>query len=283
MKYPKVFVIILNYNGRNTVRRCLDSVYKCDYPNLEVVLVDNNSSDGSFEYIKKRFSKVHFIKNSENLGFSAGNNVGIKFALERMAQYVFLLNNDAWIQEDTISKLVQFSKHYPSAGIISPLILKEDNKPWFSGGRIDWMRMRTVHNDNNQMHNDYITGCAMLVKKEVFGKIGLFDEDYFLYYEDADFSLRAKKAGFEVKVCKDCAVHHSEKSEVENPNKVYWLVLSGIIFFKKNTPRYWKPWVTIYLFLRKLKNKRDVKRGDSEIARKVQQAYKDAKLFFTKK
>jgi len=283
MKQSKIFVIILNYNGKGTLRECLDSVFKADYPGLEIVLVDNNSIDGSFEEMKKRFSRVHFIKNSENLGFSAGNNVGIRFALERMADYVFLLNNDAWVKKDIFHKLIQFSKKHPRTGIISPLILKPDESIWFSGGEIDWVRMRTRHVNDNRVNSDYVTGCAMLIKKEVFAKTGLFDEDYFLYYEDADFCVRAKNADFDVKIDREAVAYHREVSEIGNLNKTYWLVLSGLVFFRKNTPKLWRPWMKIYLFFRKMKNKRDIKKGiNVKTATKVQKAYEDCANFLRK-
>lgn len=280
MKKTKIFVIILNYNGKDTLRECLDSVFKVDYPGLEIVLVDNNSVDGSFEDMKKRFSKVHFIKNSENLGFSAGNNVGIRFALERMADYVFLLNNDAWVNENTFPKLMEFTDKHPGVGVVSPLILKPDHTIWFSGGEVDWFRMRARHTSSNRINSDYVTGCAMLIRKDVFSKIGLFDEDFFLYYEDVDFCTRAKNVGFGVKIARDAVVCHREMSEISNLNKIYWLVLSGLVFFKKNTPRSWRLWMRFYLYLRKRKNKRDIKKNiNKKTALKVQKAYQDAENF----
>jgi len=98
---PKIFIIILNFNGQDVLAQCLSSVYQSDYLNFEVVVVDNNSSDGSLEQAMKSFSRVHFIKNSENFGFSKGNNVGIRWALEKFADYVLVLNNDAVIDNDS--------------------------------------------------------------------------------------------------------------------------------------------------------------------------------------
>lgn len=281
---PKVFIIVLNYNGKENIKKCLSSLFKVEYPNFEVVLVDNDSKDGSLEIAKSDFSKAYFIKNSCNLGFSAGNNVGIKFALERMANYVLLINNDTEVEKDFLTRLVFFGEKNEKAGIISPVIFDgERKKIWFSGGKIEWLRMKTLHETDAKTEEayetEYLSGCAMLVKAAVFKKIGLFDEDFFLYYEDADLTLRAKAAGFKNFIVSSSWIYHFEKSEEAKMkmNKIYWLVVSGLIFFKKNTPFWLMSWIKIYVFLRKIKNYSDVRFEKSETAKTVQRAYKDFK------
>jgi GT2 family glycosyltransferase len=277
MRDPKVFIIILNYNGKDILKKCLESVYLCEYSNREVVVVDNNSSDDSFEEARKHFSKFHFIKNNKNIGFAAGNNVAIRWALEKMADYIFLLNNDAFLEKDTITILIEEAEKKKEVGILSPLIyLGNSNKIWFSGGKINWLKMRVEHQDSIKS-TEYITGCAMLIKKDVFKKIGLLDESFFLYYEDADFSYRAKKEGFELKIVSNAIVHHFEKSS-RNIDKIYYLVLSGIKFFRKNSNFLMRLYIEGYLLVRKLKNKRDlIKEPQSQIKLLVQKAYKDLK------
>lgn len=281
-KFPKVFIVVLNYNGKEVIKTCLSSLFKLDYPNFEIVLVDNNSNDESLEMAKTNFSKAHFIKNSQNLGFSAGNNIGIRFSLERMAEYVLIINNDVEVERDFLGRLVEAGEENPKSGILSPVIFNgEKNKIWFSGGKIKWLRMKTIHEQDPKTEEiyetEYLSGCAMLIKAEVFKKIGIFDEDFFLYYEDADLTLRAKKAGFKNLVVSSSWIYHFEKSEEVKPNKIYWLVASGLIFFKKNTPPLFRPWVGLYVLGRKLKNYLDIKFRKSEIAEAVQRAYKDFK------
>ncbi len=281
---PKVFVIILNYNGRETLFHCLSSVFRSDYPDLKVVVVDNNSQDESLEIAKKNFSQAYFIENSENIGFAAGNNIGIRFALERMADYIFLLNNDAEVERKTISNIIQIAEKNSSLGILSPLIYKnKTEKIWFAGGKIDWLRMRAIHTDfkikskkSKLWSTDYISGCAMLIKKEVFKKIGLLNEDYFLYYEDVDFSWRAYQSGFQLMVTSESRVYHFEKSEENKPAKIYWLVLSGILFFRKNAPLLWRPYISVYLWLRKIKNQMDLKWRNNQFALETRRAYRDS-------
>ncbi len=283
MNYPKVFIIILNYNGKDVVSRCLSSVFKINYPNFEVVFVDNNSTDGSLEAARRNFSKANFIKNEENLGFGAGNNIGFRFALERRADFVLALNYDTEVDADFLTKLIAVASQDEKIGILSPVIFDGYTKQvWFSGGEIDWLKMSTQHWKNVQTkdywESDFITGCSMLIRAEVCKEIGLFDEDYFLYWEDADFSLRAKKAGFKAVVVSASWVDHFEKSEThKRSNKIYWLVLSGSIFFKKNTPAWLRPWMSTYFIARRAKNWLDVKFRKTELALVVQKAYKDFK------
>jgi hypothetical protein len=279
-QYPKVNIVVLNYNGKDCLKKCLASLFCLDYPNFEVVVVDNNSQDGSLEAARQSFSRATFIKNESNLGFSVGNNVGIKYSLEKMADFVLLLNNDTEVEKEFLSRLIKDTLIHSEAGIFSPLIFSGDGKSvWFSGGKIDWLRMKALNErdliENNQTNSDFISGCAMLVRAEVFSRIGLLDEDFFLYWEDVDFSVRAKKAGFSLLVVASSHIRHFEKSEDTKKNKIYWLVLSGILFFNKNTPRNLRLWIFAYMILRKIKNWRDVKKRGTEIDLAVKKAYID--------
>ncbi len=271
---------MLNYNGESVIKNCLSSVFKIDYPNYEVVVVDNNSTDGSLELAKTNFSKAYFIKNDRNLGFSAGNNVGIRFSLERMADYVLLLNNDTEVEKDFLTRLVQAGEADSGAGILSPVIFEGKSRNiWFSGGRIDWLRMKTLHEKdvkNQEVYEtEFITGCSMLIKARVFQKIGLLDEDFFLYWEDADFSFRSQKAGFKNLIVSSSWVYHFEKSCQDKIKKTYWLVLSGLMFFQKNASWKMRFWLNIYLRLRKIKNKTDLKKVDNQLSQSVKKAYDD--------
>jgi GT2 family glycosyltransferase len=143
---PKIFVIILNFNGQDVLAQCLSSVYQSNYLNFEVVVVDNNSNDTSLEQAKKSFSRANFIKNSENFGFSRGNNVGIRWALEKFSDYILILNNDTVLEKTTLSELVQAIQRNESVGIVSPVIFSADNNSvWFAGGTVDWRKMKTNH------------------------------------------------------------------------------------------------------------------------------------------
>lgn len=281
-KWPKIFIVVLNYNGYGVVKKCLSSVFKTEYPNFEVVFVDNDSKDGSLEEAKLNFSKAHFIKNGSNFGFGAGNNVGIRFALERMADYVLLLNNDTIVDPKFLTKLISVAEK-EKAGIASPVIFDYQGKNiWFSGGKINWWKMKTVHRNKPStkefFESDFISGCSMLVSKDVFAEIGLFDEDFFLYWEDADLSFRAKKAGFKNLIVSSSWIYHLEKSQKDSKSKIYWLVFSGLLFFQKNASFWQRYYLKVYVWIRKIKNQLDLalRRNKAE-ATLVKKAYKDFK------
>lgn len=278
--FPKVSIIILNYNGKDCLKKTLSSVLKINYPNFEVVLVDNNSIDGSLEMAKGLFPNVNIIKNSQNVGFSAGNNVGIEYSLERGADFVVLLNYDTEVKNSFLFRLIESMEENPKNGVGSPVIFKnKEEEVWFSGGKIDWFRMKTNHVTKpireDYLNSDFISGCSMIIRAEVFKEVGLLDEDFFLYWEDADFSVRAKRAGYRLMVSAKSQIFHFEKSQEKKENKVYWLVISGLIFFKKNCPLWLKPWIFFFIIIRKIKNKIDLRLRKNSINEAVKKAYQD--------
>lgn len=220
----KVAVVILNYNGKEDTSQCVQTVLAqktADFT-IELVIVDNASTDGSVNFFSERFPHVTVLKNTKNLGFAGGNNVGIKYILNKGADFVFLLNNDTLLSPDTIQSLINAVAGVEKAGIFGPKIYftkGHETHPsrykkndlgqvlWYAGGKIDWDNVVASHRGVDEVdHQQYeervktafISGCAMLVKREVFEKVGMFDEKYFLYYEDVDLCLRARKKGIEV-------------------------------------------------------------------------------------
>ncbi len=277
---PKVSIVITNFNGIRTLEKCLSCVFNSNYPNFDIIVVDNHSTDGSLELLRRKYPSVKLIMNAENIGFGAATNLGMRLAFEKFADYVLALNNDAYLEKNTLSKLIENAKKNPRIGIISPLIKRPDGSIWFAGGKIDWWKMKTLHkfapSDSKPYQSAYICGCAMLISQKLCEKIGLFDEKFFLYYEDADFSWRAKQAGFELLVDPSVKIIHDEQSSRNISFKTYWLVLSGILFFHKNTPFFIKPWMHFYLWLRKIKNKHNQKSSPSKVVSTVARAYADA-------
>lgn len=212
-------VIILNYKGLENTLECLESLRKCSIANmrLSIIVVENGSQDGSAESLSK-IKDIELITSEDNLGFSGGMNLGIKFAISRNTDYIIILNNDTYVDKNLITSLVKSARN---AEIVVPKIYfapgyeyhesrykKSDlgKVIWYAGGLIDWQNVIGIHRgvdevDKGQFKRKSITfatGCCMLVSQEVFAKIGLLDEKYFLYLEDMDFSYRAQKAGFKI-------------------------------------------------------------------------------------
>jgi GT2 family glycosyltransferase len=206
-RQPKVAVIILNWNGKEVTSECLDSIRNVNYPNFEVILADNGSEDGSQSYFPGRFSWVTLLENGSNLGFAGGNNAAIRLALRSNPDYILLLNNDTVTDPDFLSELVQAGEARKEVGILNPKIYFYDNPDvlWYAGGKLSLLRGVARHRgfgkiDRGQFDQpravNFITGCAFFIKREVIEKIGLLDEEMFCYGEDADWSLRAIKAGY---------------------------------------------------------------------------------------
>lgn len=212
-KLPLVSIIIVNWNGEAYIRECLNSLFNQSYRNYEIIVVDNGSSDDSPQILKDYVPQIKLILGDKNLGFAGGNNVGIK---EASGQFVVLFNNDAIADKDWLSNLVSGLLETPEADIASGPIYYYEPKDiiWCAGARLDMVTGLAWHPDQYEMEFelcqdiDYFPGCALLIKREVFDKIGLLDERFFLYGEDPDFCLRAKGAGFKLKLVPHAKVWH---------------------------------------------------------------------------
>jgi hypothetical protein len=209
------------------------------YPNFQVVVVDNGSDDGSQEAIRERFTSVTLLENGENLGFAGGNNVGISFALQRGADYVLLLNNDTVVDPRCLTLLVDAADGNERIGIVGPTIyyFDEPGLVWSAGGRMDWRRGRPYLSPPSRDEDevDYVTGCAMLVKSEVIRRIGLLDERFFMYFEEVDWCIRAKRVGFEVVHVPEAKVWHkiSLEKQFASPRISYYMTRNRLLFLKK--------------------------------------------------
>jgi len=219
-KSPLVFIIVLNWNGKDDTLECLGSLQQLDYPNFEIVVVDNGSTDGSEEVIRSSFPSAHFIQTGRNLGYAGGNNVGIRFGLSHGADYVWLLNNDTTVDPQALTALVETAKADPRIAFVGSKIYFYD-KPdviWCAGGTIDLAEGgRTDHpgmgqEDKGQFESisdvGYVTGCSLLAGRTAIEAIGLLPEEYFLYFEETDWNLAAQKKGYRTVMAPDSHVWH---------------------------------------------------------------------------
>jgi GT2 family glycosyltransferase len=206
---PLVYIIVLTWNGKADTVECLRSLRSLTYPKAKVLVVDNASADGTAEALRSEFPEVELIVNASNLRFAGGNNAGIRYALGKGADYVCLLNNDTVADPGLLSHLVAAAESTAGAGMAGPRIYyyPERNRLWYAGGRIDWKRGWIWHvgvreEDEGQYNQpgetDFVSGCCMLVKRDVIEMTGMLDEAYYIYGEDVDWCVRAARAGFKI-------------------------------------------------------------------------------------
>lgn len=277
---PRVAVIVLNYNGKECLPRCLNSLAQLEYPNKEIIVVDNHSLDDSLSVAEKTFPQCTFVRNVKNEGFAKGMNIGIRLALAHGAEWCWLINHDAEADPAALSRLIAVAQKYPQAGLLSPVIYETvSRRLWFAKGKIDFIRMRALHTQpakeelaRESYGSEFLTGCALLVKKELIDTIGFLDERFFLYYEDADYSLRAASAGFACLVVPGARIWHSEESKT-HPEKIYFLVYSGLLFFEKHASILRRPYLWAYVTIRRVKNRLDLAFRKTPAAGEARRAY----------
>ncbi|MEM5830514.1 MAG: glycosyltransferase family 2 protein [Candidatus Aenigmatarchaeota archaeon] len=204
MRYPLVCIIILNWNGKELLKKCLSSLISLtDYPNYKVIVVDNGSTDGSVEFVKKNYPNVDVLALDKNYGFTGGNNRGIVYVIKKYnPKYVLLLNNDTEIIErDWLKKLVETAESNKRIGIVGCKLLYPDRTIQHAGIKITFLSEHIGRYESEDKYSEIrsvgaVTFACVLIKKEVFEKIGLLDETFFAGHEDLDFCHRARKNGF---------------------------------------------------------------------------------------
>lgn len=214
-----VAIIILNWNGLADTLQCLESIYQIDYPHYDVIVVDNASTDGSTDAIRATFPQATMLCNEQNLGFTGGNNVALRYAFDKGYDYFWLLNNDTVVDVNSLTALVQAAESNPETGLLSPIIyyFNQKNKIQFCGSYVDFETFEVINYPLDQIEkynngDDRISlwGTALLVKRCVLEKIGLLDDRFFAYNEDCDYSLKALRAGFRNRVVKVASIFHKD-------------------------------------------------------------------------
>src|SRR3989338_9866631 len=249
----KIAIIVLHFGDKKNTFACLESIKKVDYPKnrFTVFIVDNGTGQLSSQELKSRLFPLKLIKISFNSGFSQGINAGIKASLkDRTVKYIFLLNNDVLLEHSALKLLCNRLENENidlAGGVIT--YFAQPNKIWFAGGSLNQTFCFTQHKHMNKEYNhslnigktDFITGAAMFIKREVFEKIGYFDEDYFLYWEDVDFCQRANRVKCKI-ICLNSIIAYHKVSSTSGligtnkltPIKAYYFARNPFLFLKKN-------------------------------------------------
>jgi GT2 family glycosyltransferase len=255
---PRVWIIIVNWNGKADTLACLASLRKISYPSRHILVVDNASADGSVEAIRGQFPEAEVLVNDKNERFARANNQGIEKALAAGADFVLLLNNDTEVAPDFLDHLVLAAESRSEVGMVAPKIYYQYDPQliWFAGGRINFWTGRVSHRglrqrDFSPKYNspeavDFLTGCAILAKRECLERVKPhLDEGYFMYIEDVDWCWRVRKAGLVCLYQPSSRIWHKVGASAGGPFKVYHKVRSNFQFFK--TYAKWYHWPTIVL------------------------------------
>ena len=219
----KVFAIVVTYKGKQWYDRCFTSLRESSLP-VQTIVVDNASNDGTVEYIKEHYPDIHLIESKENLGFGKGNNLALRYAYEQGCDYVFLLNQDAWLNDaDVLSKLVALSQRHPDYGIISPVHVTPDgqslNMMLEYGSDVCSMRILSdlyCGTAKDIYQTNYVNAAAWLLSRNTLSVLGGFDPLIFHYGEDDDYLNRARYHGIKVGVSLDSRIIHDHQSGDNN-------------------------------------------------------------------
>lgn len=233
----KLSIIIVSYNTKKLLADCLKSVY-IDMPEIEMVVVDNGSTDGSQAMIKSKFPQAKLIESRRNLGFGKANNLGAK---ESSGEIIFFLNSDTIVPKGSLGKLLQYFEKNPGAGVVGPKVVMTNGKiqPYSFGDDINLISLikdkfvKGLPKIKNKV--DWVTGAALAVRREAFEAANGFDENFFMYFEDNDLCIRVRTAGYEVDVCSQSKIIHIGGKSIKSNQKRWQIYFqSQDYFFKKH-------------------------------------------------
>jgi len=247
-KNPKVAVIVLNWNGKEDTSACLASLEKISYPNAEVIIVDNGSSDDSVSHFKEAFPKITVLETGDNLGYAGGNNVGIEYGLKNGIEFFLILNNDTVVDPQIVEAFLSTYEEHVEAGILGAKTYRMDEPNLLShfGGiwKPKWIHFDFLAHDISDdgesfelaQRVDYTSGSCIMVHRLVFEAIGLMDPRFFLYWEETDFCFRAKKAGFAVMTCPKAKAWHKISSSMpeEKSFSTYFFWRNRLLWIERN-------------------------------------------------
>lgn len=261
-------VILVNYKRGDLTIECVHSLEESTYEDFQVIIVDNDGTHDSTEKLKCGCPGAIVIPVEKNLGFAEGNNVGIRYALGTGSKMVLLLNNDTIVHSDLLKNLVETACGDNLLGIVGGKIYYHDapNTLWFAGGHLEIDKAFGTHlglgkRDDGSFElatqSDYITGCCLLAKREVFESVGLLDAHLFLYFEDADFCVRARNAGYTVIFQPRAVLYHkvSNSTRHDSPIYIYFNLRNKILFLRKHST--FKKWFKhtpylVYFYIRQI-------------------------------
>ena len=258
--FPLVYAVLLNFNSAKDTVNCIESIKRITYPNIKIVVVDNNSSDNSVELLKALSGQFKLILSCDNFGYAKGNNIGIKYALEQGAEYICILNSDVEVEENFLEPIIEFLSKNKNTGIAGPCICDFENKAVVQslGAYINLYTGLAMGKNKGSFYKsikeavidvDYLGGACFVCKREVFEKVGLIPENYFLFYEESEFCLKAKGQGYSLKCITESRVYHKGSATISKYSGLsyYFLNRNRIIFMRRNADLLHKIIFALYL------------------------------------
>lgn len=243
---PLVISVILNTNRKDDTLECLASLHNSTYIHHRAIVLDNASTDGSVEAIREAYPEVQIIPLQANLGYAGNNNVGIQAAIDQGAEWVFVLNEDTILAEDCLAQLVAEASLHEHCGIIGPMVYhyNEADVIQSAGGRLSplWESEHIGHNEqdhgqyNTPRQVDWISGCAIMVRREAIEQAGKIDERFFYYYEETEWCVRISRAGWQIWHLPQAKLWHKgvQRDYQPSPNVTYYSTRNYLLLMKKH-------------------------------------------------
>ncbi len=259
---PRAAIVILNWNDEPTTARALESLRRADLCGASIILVDSASQDGSAVNLLRRFPEIHLLQLPENRGYAGGCNAGIQQALARGSEAVFVMNNDVIVAPDFLRPLLEKAAE-PDVGIVGGKIYLPGEPTRFqsAGAFINnwtgetWNRFEREEDagqGNSEFHPDFLMGAAFLLTKWLVEKVGAFDERLFIYYEETDLCVRARRAGFKVVYVPGSRVWHCEKPRHKTSKQSweqYYMLRNRIVFMRRHAGTFQRLVFRLYMLL----------------------------------
>jgi len=241
MSAPRVVAVVVHWNRPEETAACVAALLRSDYPALEVVVADNDSRPEALAQLRQLAPGVRVRANGSNMGFAGGNNPAVLEAVAGGAPFVFLVNSDATVAPQAVSRLVAAAQVDPRIGAIGPYVLSAERPEHvlYAGGTVDWIRGRTdirrprAGEEGRLVDVDWIPGCAILVRAEAVLRVGMMDPGYFLYLEEVDWCTRMLRTGFHVAILAEPLATHREGSSLSLTKSPYFLY-----YYARNLPRF---------------------------------------------
>jgi hypothetical protein len=256
---PLVYIIVLNYRMKAQVIECLRSLSGISYTNHRIVVVDNGSGDGSEEAVGRAFPETALIQTRANLGYTGGNNAGIEFALENGADYLLIINPDTVVINDRfVEEMVDYAEAHPAVGIAGPRVyLRKRGEiqntvlyaPGLRRNMVNWVRHRIdpkslEHSADEEVEAEVLNGVCLLIRAECLRQAGMFDENIFMYIEDADMDYRVRRKGWKVVYLPiDSLIHRQKHEGYEMTGMVNFLLKRNSVYFLCKTGKSMEAWV----------------------------------------